>query len=32
MILFSGGFPLDSELTYELTATIDAANKANVAF
>lgn len=32
MILFSGGFPLDSELTYELTATIDAANKANVVF
>src|SRR5579863_3211194 len=32
MILFSGGFPLDSELMYELTATIDAANKANVVF
>jgi VWFA-related protein len=31
MILFSSGFPLTDELTYELTASIDAANKANVA-
>jgi VWFA-related protein len=31
MILFSGGFPLNSERTTELSATIDAANKANVA-
>jgi VWFA-related protein len=31
MILFSSGFPLNSELTYELTAAIDEANKANVA-
>lgn len=31
MILFSSGFSLDDELLPELTATIDAANKANVA-
>jgi VWFA-related protein len=31
MILFSSGFPLTSERQSELTATIDAANKANVA-
>jgi VWFA-related protein len=31
MILFSSGFPLTPERTSELTATIDAANKANVA-
>jgi len=31
MILFSGGFPLTPERQSELTATIDAANKANVA-
>jgi VWFA-related protein len=31
LILFSGGFPLNSERQSELTATIDAANKANVA-
>lgn len=31
LILFSGGFPLDAERESELTATIDAANKANVA-
>jgi VWFA-related protein len=31
LILFSGGFPLDAERQSELTATIDAANKANVA-
>ena len=31
LILFSEGFPLDDELTSELTATIDKANKANVA-
>jgi VWFA-related protein len=31
MILFSGGFPLTSENQSELTATIDACNKANVA-
>ncbi|MGB8323878.1 MAG: VWA domain-containing protein [Candidatus Acidiferrum sp.] len=31
LILFSAGFPLDSERTSELTATIDACNKANVA-
>ena len=31
MIVFSGGFPLTPEITSELTATIDAANKANVA-
>jgi VWFA-related protein len=31
MILFSAGFPLNSERESELTATIDAANKANVA-
>jgi VWFA-related protein len=31
MILFSSGFPLNNELMYELTATIDQANKANVA-
>jgi VWFA-related protein len=31
MILFSSGFMLDDQLTPELTATIDAANKANVA-
>ena len=30
MILFSAGFPLDSERISELTATIDACNKANV--
>lgn len=30
-VLFSAGFPLNSERTPELTATIDAANKANVA-
>lgn len=31
MILFSSGFPLTSNRTPELTATIDAANKSNVA-
>jgi VWFA-related protein len=31
MILFSGGFPLNSERETELSATIDSANKANVA-
>ncbi len=31
VILFSGGFPLTPERESELTATIDAANKANVA-
>lgn len=31
LILFSGGFPLTAERQSELTATIDAANKANVA-
>lgn len=31
MILFSGGFPLSNENQSELTATIDACNKANVA-
>ena len=31
LILFSAGFPLTSERTSELTATIDACNKANVA-
>ena len=31
LILFSGGFPLNSERETELSATIDAANKANVA-
>ncbi|HZC66721.1 MAG TPA: VWA domain-containing protein, partial [Candidatus Dormibacteraeota bacterium] len=31
LILFSGGFPLTSESESELTATIDACNKANVA-
>jgi VWFA-related protein len=31
MILFSGGFPLTTENESELTATIDACNKANVA-
>jgi VWFA-related protein len=31
LILFSGGFPLTPERESELTATIDAANKANVA-
>lgn len=31
LILFSAGFPLNSERMAELTATIDAANKANVA-
>ena len=31
LILFSAGFPLDSEKMSELTATIDACNKANVA-
>jgi len=31
LILFSGGFPLTSERESELSATIDAANKANVA-
>jgi hypothetical protein len=31
LILFSAGFPLDSERISELTATIDACNKANVA-
>jgi VWFA-related protein len=31
LILFSAGFPLDPEGTSELTATIDACNKANVA-
>jgi VWFA-related protein len=30
LILFSAGFPLDSERLSELTATIDACNKANV--
>jgi len=31
VILFSGGFPLNSENQSELTATIDACNKSNVA-
>ncbi|HUU15437.1 MAG TPA: VWA domain-containing protein [Terriglobia bacterium] len=31
MILFSGGFPLTAQRQSELSATIDAANKANVA-
>jgi VWFA-related protein len=31
LILFSAGFPLDTERMSELTATIDACNKANVA-
>ncbi len=31
LILFSAGFPLDAERMSELTATIDACNKANVA-
>lgn len=31
MILFSGGFPLSTENESELTATIDACNKSNVA-
>ena len=31
LILFSGGFPLSNENQSELTATIDACNKANVA-
>jgi len=31
LILFSGGFPLTAERQSELTATIDAANKANIA-
>ncbi len=31
LILFSGGFPLTADRQPELTATIDAANKANVA-
>ena len=31
LVLFSAGFPLNSERTPELSATIDAANKANVA-
>ncbi|MFB3920581.1 MAG: VWA domain-containing protein [Terriglobia bacterium] len=31
LILFSGGFPLTPERQSELTATIDAANKANIA-
>jgi VWFA-related protein len=31
LILFSGGFPLTAQRQSELTATIDAANKANVA-
>jgi VWFA-related protein len=31
LVLFSGGFPLTSESESELTATIDACNKANVA-
>src|SRR5215469_8617258 len=31
LILFSAGFPLDTERISELTATIDACNKANVA-
>jgi VWFA-related protein len=31
MILFSAGFPLDAERMSELTATIDACNKANLA-
>ena len=31
MIFFSGGFPLTAQRESELTATIDAANKANVA-
>src|SRR5208283_2546441 len=31
LILFSAGFPLDTESMSELTATIDACNKANVA-
>ena len=31
MILFSGGFPLTPENESELTATIDACNKSNVA-
>jgi VWFA-related protein len=30
LVLFSAGFPLNSETTSELTATIDACNKANV--
>jgi VWFA-related protein len=30
LVLFSAGFPLNSESTSELTATIDACNKANV--
>src|SRR6202167_1209842 len=31
LILFTAGFPLDGEVSSELTATIDACNKANVA-
>src|SRR5262249_50282309 len=31
VVLFSGGFPLSTENESELTATIDACNKANVA-
>ncbi len=31
LVLFSAGFPLDAERMSELTATIDACNKANVA-
>ena len=31
LVLFSAGFPLDTESMSELTATIDACNKANVA-
>jgi VWFA-related protein len=31
LILFSAGFPLDAERLSELTATIDACNKANIA-
>ena len=31
LVLFTAGFPLDSEKISELTATIDACNKANVA-
>ena len=31
LVLFSAGFPLDSTLRSELTATIDACNKSNVA-
>ena len=31
LILFSAGFPLDPERMSELTATIDACNKANIA-